>query len=270
MCPELLKIGPFTLHAFGAMMALGFLAAFAAMRKLARGTGRDGDYLSRLLVWLMIGGIAGARLAYVAEHWRSEFAARPGAVFRIDQGGLMFYGGVFGALAAILLFARRRRENPLQITDLAAAALPLGHAFGRVGCFLNGCCYGRPWEHPLAVAFPAGALAWRDQHLRGLIPADAPRSLPLVPVQLLEAGLNLLIFVVLARLYPRRSRDGAVTAAYLLLYPPARFVTEMLRGDPRRTFGAISIGQTLSLALLFCGVLLSILIRRRPATAAPS
>jgi phosphatidylglycerol:prolipoprotein diacylglycerol transferase len=269
MHPDILTIGPFTLHAFGVMMALGFLAAMLVMRRLARGTHRNDDYLSRLLVWLMLGGVAGARLAYVVEHWSNEFAGRPAAIFRIDQGGLVFYGGVIGAVAAILLFARRQREHPLAIMDLAAVALPLGHACGRLGCFLNGCCYGRSWHGPLAVRFPAGSLPWREQVLRGRLAPGSASSLPLVPTQLIELTGNLLLFALLYRLARRRPRGGLVSAVYMLLYACLRFATEFLRGDARLRVGALSIGQVGSAGLLLLGLAL-LVYSRRPAPGAPA
>lgn len=269
MHPDFITLGPFTLHAFGIMMALGFLAAMLVMRRLARGTHRGDDYLSRLLVWLMLGGVAGARLAYVVEHWSNEFAGRPGAIFRIDQGGLVFYGGVIGAVAAILLFARRQRESPLAIMDLAAVALPLGHACGRLGCFLNGCCYGKPWDFPLAVRFPAGSLPWREQVLRGRLPPDAPSSLPLVPTQLIELAGNLLLFALLYRLARRQPRAGLVSSVYMLLYAGLRFATEFLRGDARLPVGPFSIGQVASMGLFLLGLAL-LCHSRRPAPGAPA
>lgn len=266
MHPVLFHLGPLTLHAFGAMMALGFLAALAAMRRLARGGFGHlaDDHLSRLLVWLMVGGVLGARLAYVAEHWTSEFAASPGSIIRIDQGGLMFYGGVLGAVAAILLFARVNRLHPLEILDLCAAVLPLGHAFGRIGCFLNGCCHGFRCCGPGGVRFPAGSMAWREQVADGLIGPEAPYSLPVVPTQLIEALANLALFAVLYAIARRHPRRGRVTALYMVLYALVRFHTEMLRGDARLQVGALSIGQVASLLLLAIGAGGLLALRRTP------
>jgi phosphatidylglycerol:prolipoprotein diacylglycerol transferase len=269
MHPVIIQLGPFTLHAFGAMMALGFLAALQAMRRLARGGfgSLTDDLLSRLLVWLMAGGVLGARLAYVAEHWTSEFAGHPGSIIRIDQGGLMFYGGVLGAIAAILVFARVYRQPPLEILDLCAAGLPLGHAFGRIGCFLNGCCYGFRCHGAGGVRFPAGSMPWREQVSQGLIDPAAAASLPVVPTQLIESAANLVVFAALYAIARRHPRRGRLTALYLVLYAVVRFHTEMLRGDARLQFGTLSIGQIVSLLLLAIGVgaLLALWIRPRRA-----
>ncbi len=265
MYPILFKLGPLTLHAFGVMMAFGFLVALGVMRRLAQRdlVELDETQLSQLLVWLMVGGVVGARLAYVIEHWQGEFAANPAAIIRIDQGGLMFYGGVIGAIVAIRLFARWQGRHTLALLDLCAAALPLGHAFGRLGCFLNGCCYGRLSSASCAVSFPAGSLAWRDQLAAGLINASAAASLPLLPTQLIELVANLILFAFLYRLALRLPRRGTITAAYLMLYAVIRFNTEFLRGDLRWSSGGLSIGQWISSVIFAVGLLLLLLTLRR-------
>ena len=266
MHPILFQLGPFTLHAFGAMMALGFLAAFQAMRHLARRgfVPIDDDQLARLLVWLMVGGVMGARLAYVAEHWRAEFVDSPASIIRIDQGGLMFYGGVLGAVLAISLFARANRQNLLGLYDLCAAVLPLGHAFGRLGCFLNGCCYGRVCESAVSVRYPAGSMAWREQVAAGLLPHAASASLPMLPTQLIELVANLALFALLFRLARRHAFRGRITAVYLMLYACIRFNTERMRGDARLVVGGgLSIGQLISLVLFGLGLGLFLWLRAR-------
>lgn len=270
MHPILFRIGPVTLHAFGALMALGFLAALFVMRRLARGgfVRLNDDQVSGLIVWLMAGGVLGARLAYVLEHWSAEFADNPGAILRIDQGGLMFYGGVLGAIAAVRLYARRHRRGFLEVLDLCAVGLPLGHAFGRLGCFLNGCCHGRICEHPLSVRYPAGSIAWREQLAAGRIAATSAYSLPVLPTQLIEMGANLILFAGLYRLARRHPRHGTVTAAYLLLYAVIRFATESLRGDPRMAVGPLSISQFISVLIFGAGLGLAGLQYRRARIAA--
>jgi phosphatidylglycerol:prolipoprotein diacylglycerol transferase len=254
MHPELFTIGPFTLRSFGLMLALGFLAAFLALRVLLRGTGRNSDYASTLLVWCMAAGVAGARIAYVMEHWSTQFRDDPGTIFRIDQGGLMYYGGMIGALLALFLFARIHREHVLDVLDQTAGVLPLGQAFGRIGCFLNGCCYGRLCDS-FGVAFPRGSAPWYEQVRTLAIGPDTLQSLPVVPVQLLESAGCALLFLFLWGLH-RKKRRGLVTGAYLVGYGLLRFALEFLRGDERLMLGAFSIGQTISLAAILAGIVL--------------
>lgn len=252
-------------------MALAFLAALICLHRLCRGTRRDADYLSSLVVWVMLGGVMGARLAYVCEHWTEEFAGRWGAILRIDQGGLMFYGGLIGALVALALFARRHREPLAELLDLVAVALPLGHGIGRIGCWLNGCCHGRLWRGWGGIRFPSYSLAWREQVGAGLLPATAARSLPVVPTQLIEAAANALLFVLLFRLYRRRPGRGMVSATYLVGYGLIRFLIECGRGDARLSVVGLSIGQVLSLAAVAAGAALfgvaAHLARSRPPPA---
>lgn len=267
----LFQIGPFALKSYGLLMALGFAAAWYAAVRLSRDTHRTADYLSNLVFWLMLAGILGARAAYVAEHWSREFASHPAAIPRIDQGGLMFYGGVIGATLALFAFVRRHRESFWGLGDLLLTVLPLGHAFGRIGCFLHGCCHGRVSDSPLAVSFPAHSPAWYQQLDDHLITAEAGHSLPVLPTQLFESGANLLLFLLLVFLYRRlRNRPGVVTAAYLLLYPVIRFLIEPLRGDLRLQVGAWSIGQFISILLFAAGaVLLVWRLRAGPRGQAP-
>ena len=142
MHPDLISIGPLNIKTYGCFMALGFLAAWQVLAWLCRRGGRAPEPLSNLLIALMLTGVLGSRIAYVVEHWKSEFAAQPMAVIRIDQGGLMFYGGLILALTYFFAWCLVRRERILPLADMLAVVIPLGHAFGRVGCFFYGCCYG--------------------------------------------------------------------------------------------------------------------------------
>ena len=258
MYPDLISRGPLHVKTYGCCMALGFLAAWQVVAWLCRRTGRATEPLSNLLVALMIAGVVGSRVAYVIEHWQSEFAAHPLSVVRIDQGGLMFYGGLILALGCFFLWCRLKKERILPLADLLATVVPLGHAFGRVGCFFYGCCYGRESASALAVAFPRGSPAWYEQLNAGRIPSTATASLPVLPTQLFVAAAVLVLFVALFLLYRRFAlvRPGLVTGAYVIGYALVRFGLEYLRGDPRAAVGPLSISQTISLGLLVGGFLL--------------
>lgn len=262
MYPTLFRIGPISIHSYGLMMATGFLLALVVWRRLPA-KNISADRLNSLLVWLLVPGIIGARLFYVVEHWR-DFLAAPWAVIRMDQGGLVFYGGALGACAGLLVFARRHRQSVIELMDLVAVALPLGHALGRIGCWLNGCCHGRPSESPWSISFPYGSHAWSRQVALGQISQAAIRSQPVLPVQLFEAAGNLLIFFLLFRLYPARRFRGMVCGAYLVLYPLLRFFLEPMRGDERFTGGPLSIGQILSIMFVLGGIAI-LALGRRPA-----
>lgn len=264
MHPLFIQLGDLKIFWYGVMVALGFFAGLANWAWLGRKDGRSFNFCSDLLFWTMISGIVGARIAYVASDWR-EYVWRPWAVFRLDQGGLIYYGGFLGAVVGLYLFARRRKLAIPAFADFVITALPLGHAFGRIGCFLNGCCHGSIHGGPLSVVFPKGSFAFNTHLYAGLITQYDDGSLPVHPVQLYEAGINLLIYAFLVWLYRRKKRDGIVAAAYLLAYPPTRFLLEFLRADERMRWAGVSVAQWLSLALfaLGCVLLLKIGIRDR-------
>ena len=202
--------------------------------------------------WLMASGIVGSRLAYVAANW-SYYRDNPLEIVRIDQGGLIFYGGFLLACAALVIFARRHRVPVWHMADFAIPALAIGHALGRMGCFLNGCCYGRPAGDAFCgIAYP---------------PICEPGKLfpgvPLYPVQLIESACLLALWLVLVWAYPRRRKDGAVFALYLVLYPPIRFALEYLRGDERQSWLALDVAQVTSIGLFLAGILLLVFLPRR-------
>lgn len=238
---------------YGILMALAFLGGIGTWTLLGRREGRPAADCADLGFWVMLSGIAGARIAYVAANW-SEYAGRPLSILRVDQGGLVFYGGLLGAGAALVALARLRREPLLHLLDFVITAIPLGHVLGRLGCFLNGCCYGAPHAGFPGVSYPVKSPPWWDQLEGGLISPAAPRSVPVHPVQLYEALANLALYAILVAAYPRRRADGRVIGLYLLLYPPVRFGLEFLRGDPRLTRLGLSLAQWASLAIFALGV----------------
>ena len=173
MFPELLNLGFIQLKTYGACMAIGFLLCWTLIERLS---GRKD--ISNLLMSLMVSGVIGSRIAYVIEHWNSEFEEHPLAVIRVDQGGLMFYGGLILAIAVFFAWCFVKKEQPLALADLLCTAVPLGHACGRIGCFFYGCCFGRCSSSALAVAFPRHSPAWYTQLHGGQITASAEKALP--------------------------------------------------------------------------------------------
>ncbi len=254
MHPDL--IPGFPIKTYGFCMALGFLAAWQVLSWLCRRVGRSAEPLSNLLMLMLLSGIIGARLEYVREFWRGEFASDPMSAFKVWQGGLVFYGGLILAFIVFLVWCFLKRERTLSVADLFVVVIPLGHAFGRVGCFFYGCCYGRISTSALAVAFPRRSPAWMAQLQSGLIQQSAQESLPVLPTQLFEAAAVLALFAALFFIYLRnwRSRPGFTTGCYLVGYACIRFGIEFLRDDMRQKVGPMSIGQVISLGLFLLGI----------------
>lgn len=253
MHPDLIDIAFLHIKTYGACMALGFILCWKLAERMS---GRKD--LGDLFMYLMISGVLGARIAYVIEHWKDEFAANPMSIVRIDQGGLVFYGGLILAVVVYFVWCKTKKVTFLETADIMCAVLPLGHAFGRIGCFFYGCCYGRISDSALAIRFPVHSPAWYEQVRDGLIAPSAKSSLPVLPTQLFEAGALLVLFAVAATLYvkfikAKRSSPGLVAGAYLIMYALVRFPMEYLRGDPRAEVGFLSIAQTISLGVFLFG-----------------
>ncbi len=249
MHPILFNLFGKEIYTYGVMAALGFLAAILTWTWLGRQENRPEGFAADLGFWLMTSGIIGSRIAYVIANW-SHYRQAPAEIIRIDQGGLVFYGGLILASGALAWFARRHRLPLWHVADFAIPGLAIGHALGRIGCFFNGCCYGRPVECSVceaccSVIYPAVSEPGR------LFPGTR-----LYSVQLFEAAGLLVIWLILVWIYPRRRKDGAVFALYLLLYPPCRFLLEFIRGDARLSWVALNSAQVVSLALLAIGILL--------------
>lgn len=246
-----LEFGSLQIAWFGVMMATAFFAGLASLIFLGRKEGRDSNFCSDLLLWIMGFSLVGARLAYVVSDL-PYYLAHPGKILLVNQGGIIYYGGFIGAVIGIIFFSLRRRQHVLAMMDFVATALPLGHMFGRIGCFLNGCCFGSRSNGPLAVTFPQGSFAWQAHADAGLINENSV-SLPVHPVQLYEAAFNLLLYGMLLWAFRRRRHDGQVSALYFTTYPVARFLLEFLRGDERLRWQELNVAQEISIALFAIG-----------------
>lgn len=243
MDPVCFHIGSKPVYWYGIFVALGFLAGVVHWSRRERKAGLPEGFASELAIWIMVGGILGARIAYVAANIE-EYAAHPLSVLRIDQGGLIYYGGLIGGTLAVLLLAWRRRIDRWVLGDFVIGALPLGHAFGRIGCFINVCCYGCVTTSPLGV--------WTVVRDAGDTPKGAFRH----PAQLYESGANLAVYALLLWWQRRERPAGSTVALYLLTYPVSRFFVEFLRGDERAHWAGLNVAQWTSIGLFLAGLTL--------------
>ena len=273
MHPILFEIGDFPIGTYGVMIVIGMLTGMWLSTRLAQRRRISPDFIYDLAFVVMISGFIGGRLFYMLVNWDDVMADPRGVIF--SRQGFVFYGGLIAATPAAIWFIRRRGLGLMEVADVAAPGIVIAHAFGRIGCFLSGCCYGKvclPGTGGLtelvSVRYPlvmdaSGEVsqmfnfAYWDQLARGLIqggldgaPTSAP--LPIVPVQLFESFGNFLICTVLLLCWRRRIFSGQIFALYLAFYGCLRFGLELIRGDIERGLyfgGRISTSQIICLGV---------------------
>jgi phosphatidylglycerol:prolipoprotein diacylglycerol transferase len=270
------------IRGYGVMLLVAAAAGTWLSVRRGRAVGIDADTILALGTEIFLWGLVGARLFYVVEYHDQFFppgrglAAALREVCNVAQGGLVVFGSLPTAAVAAWLFARRRGLPILQLADVIAPGLLVGLALGRLGCFLNGCCYGGVCDLPWAVRFPPHSPPWLDQAARGLLPPSAagqppPWSLPVHPAQLYAAIDAALLAALAIACTPLARRTGAVFALVLTLHPISRLLLEAIRIDEPPALGTpLSISQLVSLVLLVLAAALWWWIARQPATPPPA
>ena len=259
MHPIAFHLGSFPVHSYGVMIALAFLAGLWTATLRARREKISGERIADVTLWVMVGGIIGARAVYVATYWREEFAGQPfSEIFMIQHGGLVYYGGLIGAMIAGFIFIHWKKLPLWKTADVFAPSIALGNVFGRIGCLLNGCCYGRECSAPWAITFPEG----HETH-----PPGSP-AIPVHPTEIYDALLNFGVYLFLAWLFRRKKFDGQIFATYLLCYAVTRSFVEYFRGDYSNLHYHLGLtpAQWISVPIFVAGLALAaILSKRTPA-----
>ncbi|NOZ23475.1 MAG: prolipoprotein diacylglyceryl transferase [Planctomycetes bacterium] len=221
------------INSYGLMMAIGFLLGIYFASRRAEREDFDSDVIIDVGWIAIIAGILGARLLFVLQNYRT-FLKRPLDIFRVDQGGLVFYGGFIAATICVSVYMRKKGLSIAKVLDMVTPSLAMGLAFTRIGCFLNGCCWGDICRHPNifpAVRFPAGSFAYAQHVSLGLIGPTDLASLPVHPTELYSSVCAFLLFVLISYLYRFKKRDGEVLATFAVLYSVTRFMLEFWRAD---------------------------------------
>ncbi len=248
MLPTLIDLGFIQIPTYGVLLATGIAVALVLLKKRADAAGLPGERIVDLGIWMVLWGLAGAKLLLVVTepHYLSSWSS----IWSLVRAGGVFYGGLIGAIAAAVVLFRRYRLPLLPTADVAAPSVAIGHFFGRLGCFAAGCCYGARCSEPWGVVF---------SNPRAAEVSGTPLGVHLHPTQLYEAVFNLLNYAFLAWLYKRRPAAGTVIGAYLVTYGAARFVIEFFRGDADRGFvlgGALSTSQAIAALMVPAGIAL--------------
>ena len=245
---EIVTIGNFTIYGYGLMIAIGIISAYLVVEYRGKRLGLDNKNIFPLVVCAVVFGLFGAKVLY----WITvidEIIANPRMMLDIADG-FVVYGGIIIGIFACWVLSKIKKFRLLEYMDLILPSVALAQGFGRIGCFLAGCCYGKETDSPFHVIFTESAFA--------------PNNVPLIPTQLLLSVLNFLHFAFLLLIARKKVKPGIVSACYLICYSVGRFIMEFFRGDIERgNVGPLSTSQFISIFVVIAGVIMLIWARRR-------
>jgi phosphatidylglycerol:prolipoprotein diacylglycerol transferase len=240
MYNDLFKIGGLTVHGYGLAIGVGVLCAIFLAEHRAKKKGLSGDTVFSIALLALIFGFVGAKLLYGITDLKNVLAD---PLLLLTGDGFVIYGGIIGGIVAALVYCHVKKVSFLQYFDLLVPSVALAQGFGRIGCFLAGCCFGSETDSGFCLVFKNSLYA--------------PNGVKLIPTQLISSAGDFLIAAVLM-LYARKDRKrGRVGGLYLILYSVGRFIIEFFRGDIIRGFvGPLSTSQFVSIFTLLLGLLL--------------
>lgn len=236
---DLFSIGPLTIHGYGLMIAIGIFLCVLMGMKRAKNRSLNEESVLDIAMISVICGFIGSKILYVLVEFDS-FLENPANV--LGSEGFVVYGGIIAGVLSAIVYCRRKDLVFLEYFDLLAPSLSLAQGFGRIGCFLAGCCYGKETDSVFGVVFPEGSFA--------------PAGVKLIPTQLLSSAGDFLIMAILLIYSKKCKRDGNVGALYLLLYGIGRFLIEFLRFDDRGAVGILSTSQFISIGIVAVSLLM--------------
>jgi len=243
MLPEICRIGSFTIYSYGLMLVLAFFVCAYLTSLQAKKENLDPERIFNLLFLVFIFGIIGSRIFYVLIN-ALFYLHNPLEIIMLQHGGMAWFGGLIFGLAAAVLFIKKHKMNLLKTLDLLAPFIALGQAIGRIGCLLNGCCFGR--ESEFGIYFKVFEKI-------------------LIPTQLYSSLFLLLIFIILRFKQDNKHLPGEILCSYLFLYSLKRFFIEFLRNDSPRIFYGLTLFQILCLAMFFIslGIFIKLFLIKR-------
>ena len=243
---ELFSIGPVTVHGYGLMIALGIVCCVLLATYRAKKYQMNPDAILDIAIFSILAGFIGAKLMYVIVEFPA-FLRDPMSV--LGSEGFVVYGGIIMGVLTAIVYCRIKKLDFMKYFDLCAPSISLAQGFGRIGCLLAGCCYGRATDAWYGIVFPASALA--------------PAGVKLIPTQIISSVGNFVIMAVLLWYYKRAKHTGNVGAMHMLLYGIGRFLVEMLRNDSRGAVGMLSTSQFISLFIVAGALVLFQVNKRR-------
>jgi phosphatidylglycerol:prolipoprotein diacylglycerol transferase len=260
--PELLKLGPITVYTYGVLLAAAYLLGLKLAMTRAKSRGLDPNRALDLGIAIIVAALVGAKLLLVLVDF-DKFRQNPAEILSIVRAGGVFYGGLIAAVAVAFWYMWRHRMPLWTTCDVFAPGIALGHAVGRLGCLMAGCCYGRETHVPWAITFTNPEAAAN---------VGTPLGVPLHPTQLYESAAEALILVLLLWTEKKgRPFEGRTFWSYLVLYGISRFVIEFFRGDERGViFGTISTSQFISLIIVPVAIGMLLYLSRQMSSPVPT
>lgn len=253
------------IKSYGIAIAVAFILGIFLAARHARKVGLKFNDFIDMGFWVVIAAIVGARVFYILFNLPA-YLEDPVAIIKVWHGGLIYYGGLFVAVLTAIAFMKRRGIPPWLGGDLIAPSVALGYAITRVGCFLNGCCFGTATTLPGGVVFPPECGAGQyiaKLTFTALFSGQPVGEIRLHPVQLYAAAANLVIFAILLLMWRRRRFDGQIFWGYLMIYPVYRFAIEFLRGDNQPLILNLTVAQIMSIVLFGCALAVWLNLRAR-------
>jgi len=263
----------FPVYSYGFMLMVAFFAAITIARWRARKEGLDPNKITDLGIYIVCAGILGARVFYVIQYFEN-YRDNLFSIFKVYEGGLVYYGGLFAAIVTLFVFARKHHLSFFNILDIVTPSTILGLGFGRIGCFLNGCCFGKVAQNiPWAIQFPRtmdktgmvdGSPAFLHQYELGLVHLSDTHALPIHPTQLYSFLSDVALFFILSVFFKYRKRNGEVFLLFGIGYPIIRFCMELLRNDTPLFFNLFTIAQIISISMFVVFAPLFVISRIKP------
>ncbi len=242
----LFQIEQIKIYSYGLMIAIGIIAAFLVTECRAEKKGLEKERIFNLGIWCVIGGLLGAKVLYYITELPA-IIKNPALLKNVSEG-FVVYGGIIGGIFAGFLYCKKNKLEFLKYFDLVMPSIALAQGFGRIGCFLAGCCYGRETKAWYGVTFHNSPYA--------------PNDVALIPTQLISAVADFLLFALLVYLSKKISAAGSIAGFYLIFYSIGRFLIEMLRNDERGNVGILSTSQFISCFLLIIGIAILIAVNK--------
>ena len=236
----LLNIFGIQIKSYGLMIAIGIIVAASLFINKGKKRGYDEDSLINMIIFAVIGGILGGKGLFIITEIK-DIIKEPSILLNFGYG-FVIYGAIGGGALAIYLYCRKKKWTILDILDITVPGLAIAQGFGRIGCFLAGCCYGAQTDLPIGVVFPQGSLA--------------PSGIHVHPTQIYSSVFDFILGFFLLYYSKKKRADGKVMGMYLIIYSIGRFLVEFLRNDPRGNVGVLSTSQFIAIFTLLLGIII--------------